>query len=155
MPAKYNVLKKILIWRYKHISERQFIYVLSVLVGLYGGFRNLYFKRFNLFNRKVVAGKAHQGISVFIVFYFSNHWVVFSVPHQEAGHKKRNRSWNFYHPTCHFKTKRNDRAVQDVCIATYRAFDSRFWRLCGAARASGEYRSCFGIQHCATVSYEC
>ena len=37
MPGKYNILKKIHIWRYKHISERQFIYLLSVFVGFLAG----------------------------------------------------------------------------------------------------------------------
>ncbi|MDA9317096.1 chloride channel protein [Polaribacter sp.] len=37
MRPKYKVLKKILIWRYKYISERQFVYILSVLVGFLAG----------------------------------------------------------------------------------------------------------------------
>lgn len=38
MPAKKrNIFTKILIWRYKHISERQFVLVLSVLVGFLAG----------------------------------------------------------------------------------------------------------------------
>lgn len=37
MPTKKNIFKKILIWRYRHISEREFIYILSVLVGFLAG----------------------------------------------------------------------------------------------------------------------
>tara|TARA_B100000795_G_scaffold227397_1_gene183732 strand:- start:7988 stop:9763 length:1776 start_codon:yes stop_codon:yes gene_type:complete len=32
-----KIYRKILIWRYKHISERQFVYILSVLVGFLAG----------------------------------------------------------------------------------------------------------------------
>ncbi|MDH7913397.1 chloride channel protein [Winogradskyella sp. SYSU M77433] len=37
MPTKYSLFKRILIWRYKNISERQFIFVLSILVGFLAG----------------------------------------------------------------------------------------------------------------------
>lgn len=37
MPRLKNILTKIHIWRYKHISERKFIYLLSILVGLLVG----------------------------------------------------------------------------------------------------------------------
>ncbi|MDB2385061.1 chloride channel protein [Polaribacter sp.] len=38
MPKNTKLYKKLLIWRYKHISERQFIYILSVFVGFLAGF---------------------------------------------------------------------------------------------------------------------
>lgn len=38
MPTKFNILlRKFLIWKYKHIPQRQFIYILSVLIGLLSG----------------------------------------------------------------------------------------------------------------------
>ncbi len=38
MPTKLNkILRKFLIWKYKHIPQRQFIYILSILVGLLSG----------------------------------------------------------------------------------------------------------------------
>ncbi|GAL88108.1 chloride channel protein [Jejuia pallidilutea] len=38
MPTKgKSLLRKFLIWKYKHISERQFIYMLSILVGFLAG----------------------------------------------------------------------------------------------------------------------
>lgn len=37
MPTKNKILKKVLIWRYKSISERQFVYILSILVGFLAG----------------------------------------------------------------------------------------------------------------------
>ncbi|WP_299058607.1 chloride channel protein [uncultured Polaribacter sp.] len=37
MPKAKNIFRKIIIWRYKHISERQFVYILSILVGFLAG----------------------------------------------------------------------------------------------------------------------
>ncbi|MEP1489940.1 MAG: chloride channel protein [Algibacter sp.] len=37
MPSYKSLLRKFLIWKYKHISERQFIYMLSILVGFLAG----------------------------------------------------------------------------------------------------------------------
>jgi len=38
MPTKpKSLLRKFLIWKYKHISERQFVYILSILVGFLAG----------------------------------------------------------------------------------------------------------------------
>lgn len=37
MSSTKNIFKQILIWRYKHISERQFVYILSILVGFLAG----------------------------------------------------------------------------------------------------------------------
>ncbi|MDG1731132.1 MAG: chloride channel protein [Algibacter sp.] len=38
MPSKTKkLLRKFLIWKYKHISERQFVYILSILVGFLAG----------------------------------------------------------------------------------------------------------------------
>ena len=46
MQSTKNIFKKILIWRYKHISERQFVYVLSILVGFLAGFGTVILKNF-------------------------------------------------------------------------------------------------------------
>jgi CIC family chloride channel protein len=37
MPTTKSLFRKFLIWKYKHISERQFIYILSILVGFLAG----------------------------------------------------------------------------------------------------------------------
>ena len=37
MSKNKNLLNQFLIWKYKHVSERQFIYVLSILVGFLAG----------------------------------------------------------------------------------------------------------------------
>lgn len=37
MPTKNKYLKRILLWRYKNISERRFVYLLSILVGFLAG----------------------------------------------------------------------------------------------------------------------
>lgn len=44
MASGSKIFKNILIWRYKNISERQFVYILSVLVGFLAGFGTVILK---------------------------------------------------------------------------------------------------------------
>ena len=37
MKKKYSPLKRFLIWRIKHINNKQFIMILSVVIGILGG----------------------------------------------------------------------------------------------------------------------
>ncbi|MBC3846051.1 chloride channel protein [Winogradskyella echinorum] len=37
MPTKSNFFKRFLIWRYKHISEKNFVFILSLVIGLLAG----------------------------------------------------------------------------------------------------------------------
>jgi chloride channel protein, CIC family len=46
MATKNKYLKQILLWRYKYISERQFVYVLSILVGFLAGMGTVVLKNF-------------------------------------------------------------------------------------------------------------
>ncbi len=47
MPNKFrSILRKFLIWKYKHISERNFIYILSILVGFLAGLGTVVLKNF-------------------------------------------------------------------------------------------------------------
>ena len=51
---KRTIFTKILIWRYKYISERQFILVLSVLVGFLAGLGTVLLKYLTLFIQSVL-----------------------------------------------------------------------------------------------------
>ena len=47
MPGRFRLLlRKFLIWKYKHISERTFIYILSILVGFLAGMGTVVLKNF-------------------------------------------------------------------------------------------------------------
>ena len=46
MPKSKSLLSKFLIWRYKYISERNFIYILSILVGFLAGIGTVLLKNF-------------------------------------------------------------------------------------------------------------
>ena len=35
--SKKTRLKRFLIWRYKHISQKNFVFLLSILIGLFSG----------------------------------------------------------------------------------------------------------------------
>jgi chloride channel protein, CIC family len=80
MPTTKNIFKKILIWRYKHISERQFVYILSVLVGFLAGLGTYLLKELTYLIEKGLAGnliKEYQHtlyfifpiIGLFLVYY--------------------------------------------------------------------------------------
>jgi len=56
VPTTKNIFKKILIWRYKHISERQFIYILSILVGFLAGFGAVILKNVTHFFQHLLEG---------------------------------------------------------------------------------------------------
>ena len=51
-----KIFTKILIWRYKHISERQFIYILSILVGFLAGLGTLILKNLTFFIQSLLEG---------------------------------------------------------------------------------------------------
>jgi CIC family chloride channel protein len=56
MPTTKTIYRKILIWRYKHISERQFIYILSILVGFLAGLGAVILKNLTHFFQHLLEG---------------------------------------------------------------------------------------------------
>ncbi len=55
MPSRFRlILRKFLIWKYKHISERNFIYILSVLVGFLAGLGTVLLKNFTHFIQQLL-----------------------------------------------------------------------------------------------------
>ncbi len=56
MPTTKSIFRRILIWRYKHISERQFIYILSILVGFLAGFGAVILKNLTHFFQHLLEG---------------------------------------------------------------------------------------------------
>ncbi|MDP4989574.1 MAG: chloride channel protein, partial [Polaribacter sp.] len=70
MQSKKNFYKKILIWRYKYISERQFIYVLSILVGFLAGLGTAVLKNLTFFFESVLEGKFIRDFHYSLYFIF-------------------------------------------------------------------------------------
>ncbi|PQJ75410.1 chloride channel protein [Polaribacter gangjinensis] len=70
MQSKKNFYKKILIWRYKYISERQFIYILSVLVGFLAGLGTAVLKNLTFFFESVLEGKFIRDFHYSLYFIF-------------------------------------------------------------------------------------
>ncbi|MFY9243914.1 MAG: chloride channel protein [Polaribacter sp.] len=70
MPTKNKYLKQILIWRYKYISERQFIYVLSILVGFLAGLGTAVLKNLTFFIENVIEGKFIKDFHYSLYFIF-------------------------------------------------------------------------------------
>jgi CIC family chloride channel protein len=44
MPTKSNFYKRLLIWRYKHISKKNFVFLLSLVIGLLAGLISVFIK---------------------------------------------------------------------------------------------------------------
>ncbi|PQJ76459.1 chloride channel protein [Polaribacter glomeratus] len=70
MPTKSKLLKRILIWRYKYISERQFIYVLSILVGFLAGLGTAILKNLTFLIEYILEGKLIKEIHYSLYFIF-------------------------------------------------------------------------------------
>jgi CIC family chloride channel protein len=92
MSSSKKILKKILIWRYKNISERQFIYILSILVGFLAGIGTLALKNLTYFFQWVLEGKlirdAHHSlyfifpvIGLFLVYYIKKYIIKKEIGH--------------------------------------------------------------------------
>ena len=67
MPKKTR-LTRFLIWKYKHISDRQFIYILSIVIGLLAGLGAVALKNLTHFIQKLLEGELIKNIHH--VFYF-------------------------------------------------------------------------------------
>ncbi len=65
-----KTLKRILIWRYKNVSERQFVYILSVLVGFLAGLGTLVLKNLTYFFQWVLEGNLIKDYHYSFYFLF-------------------------------------------------------------------------------------
>lgn len=65
-----KILRKFLIWKYKYISERQFVYILSVLVGLLAGLGTVALKNITHFIQSLLEGRFIKEIHSSLYFIF-------------------------------------------------------------------------------------
>jgi CIC family chloride channel protein len=65
-----KILKRILIWRYKNVSERQFVYVLSILVGFLAGLGTLVLKNLTYFFQWILEGNLIKDYHYSFYFLF-------------------------------------------------------------------------------------
>lgn len=92
MITSKNILKQILIWRYKHFSERQFIYILSVLVGFLAGLGTLALKNLTYFFHWVLEGNLikEYHYSLYFLFPIIGLFLVYAIKNyllkKEIGH---------------------------------------------------------------------
>ncbi|WP_218599697.1 MULTISPECIES: chloride channel protein [unclassified Polaribacter] len=68
MPTTKKIYRKILIWRYKYISEKQFIHILSILVGFLAGFGAVILKNLTHFFQHLLEGNLVR--DYYHAFYF-------------------------------------------------------------------------------------
>ena len=78
---KRTIFTKILIWRYKYISERQFILVLSVIVGFLAGLGTVLLKYLTLFIQSVLEGGFIRNYyySLYFIFPIVGVWLVYLI----------------------------------------------------------------------------
>lgn len=65
-----KILRKFLKWKYKHISERNFIYILSILVGFLAGIGTLILKNLTHFIQELLQGNFVQSHYNYLYFIF-------------------------------------------------------------------------------------
>ena len=91
-PKKRNIFTKILIWRYKHISERQFVLVLSIFVGFLAGLGTVILKYLTLLIQSILEGGfiKNYHYSLYFVFPIIGVWLVYLIKKnfikKEIGH---------------------------------------------------------------------
>lgn len=69
MPKKTR-LTRFLIWKYKHISDRQFIYILSIVIGLLAGLGAVALKNLTHFIQQLLEGEFIKNIHQAFYFIF-------------------------------------------------------------------------------------
>ena len=70
MSISKKIFKGILIWRYKNISERQFVYLLSILVGFLSGLGTLLLKNLTFYFHYILEGKLFGDLHHSLYFTF-------------------------------------------------------------------------------------
>lgn len=70
MSKPKSLFAKILIWRYKHISERTFVYILSILVGLLAGLGTMVLKNFTHYIQLVLGTNIIKNYQSSLYFIF-------------------------------------------------------------------------------------
>ena len=84
MPKKTR-LTRFLIWKYKHISDRQFIYILSIVIGLLAGLGAVALKNLTHFIQQLLEGE-----------FIKNIHQAFRSEERRVGKECRSR-WSPYH----------------------------------------------------------
>ncbi|CAA0172989.1 Voltage gated chloride channel family protein [Tenacibaculum maritimum] len=81
MPRSKNIFRRILIWRYKYVSERQFVYVLSILVGFLAGLGTLVLKNMTFFFHDILEGNLIKGFHnpLYFIFPIIGLFLVYSI----------------------------------------------------------------------------
>lgn len=82
MPTKKrNIFTRILIWRYKHISEHQFVLVLSVLVGFLAGLGTVILKYLTLVIQSILEDGIIKNVhyALYFIFPIIGVWLVYLI----------------------------------------------------------------------------
>lgn len=70
MPQKKNLITKFLIWKYKHITNQQFIYMVSILIGLLSGLAAVTIKNLTHLIQELLEGELIRNYHEAFYFIF-------------------------------------------------------------------------------------
>ncbi len=70
MPQKKNLITKFLIWKYKHITNQQFIYMVSILIGLLSGLAAVTIKNLTHLIQQLLEGELIRNYHEAFYFIF-------------------------------------------------------------------------------------
>lgn len=65
-----NILKRFLIWKYQHLSDKQFIYISSAVIGLLAGLGAVILKNLTHYIQHLLEGEFINDIHVAFYFIF-------------------------------------------------------------------------------------
>ena len=78
MPTKSKFFKRLLIWRYKHISEKNFVFLLSLIIGLLAGLISVFIKNITFAIEAIFEkGIIHSENSIYAISRLTllGHWL--------------------------------------------------------------------------------
>ncbi len=136
---KNKFLKRIFKWRYKHISQKTFIYILSVVVGLLAGLASVTLKNITFF----IEALLEKGI------IFSSNQLYFILPivgltlvylYVKYVHKERLKACGLFHSIFAIKEQGKHRCQTNLHTTHHSTLNGRFWWVCWSLRACGSNR---------------
>ncbi|WP_411765935.1 chloride channel protein [Winogradskyella sp. A3E31] len=78
MPTKSAFFKQLLIWRYKHISEKNFLYLLSIVIGLLAGVVSVTLKNITFGIESILeSGLSFTNKSLYFILPIFGLWLVY------------------------------------------------------------------------------
>ena len=146
MPQKKNLITKFLIWKYKHITNQQFIYMVSILIGLLSGLAAVTIKNLTHLIQQLLEGELIRNYHEAFYFIFPLIGILLTLLVIKLCHQTKSFPWHSCHFTCHFQKKRIDETLQNVQFCLNGTINSWFWGVCWTGRTYRSDKCCYWIE---------